>query len=318
MKNLVGLILVLFFAVESQAQIKKTYERVKQAVTGSAKFGQLHYFPQQWEADLNLGYRYQHFTIEGKNAGLTAFEVERTSSDVNAILTMGVLDNLAATIELGYLVNSESKFTKPTPTAADKSSGIQNPVLGVVFRAVDADSIKLDAKLEFSPDMGDSKEADSTHDGNGYSGGHKTNIGLSLTALATNSSQLRLNVEHSLISSENSVDQTSSEITESGSRNQTSIEILTLTEITSDLFFGLELDIVSAGGYKTTNLTTMTTSDYGSTSAKAINLIGKYLFTPDSLIELQAGYLLDYSGEAGGFDNSVSAYTAAASYQIRF
>lgn len=237
MKNLIVSSLIFLVSVSAQAQIKNAYERVKQAVTGSAKLAQLHYFPEQWEADLNVGYRYQKYTIQGKNAGLTAYEFDQASSKVETALTMGVLDNVAAVLKFEYVISSETDFSKPASQPSSKIKGVGNPTLGAVVRAFDGDGVKLDGLLEFTADVGERKQADSTHDGDAVDGGHTVLVGASLTGLITNSSQVKINFKYSMLGTQTSVDQTTNVKTEDEKRNQTTFEILTLTEITSDLFF---------------------------------------------------------------------------------
>lgn len=318
MKNLILGSFIFFASVFSHAQIKKAYERVKQAVTGSAKLAQLHYFPEQWEADLNVGYRYQKYTIQGKNAGLTAYEFDQTSSEVDTTLTMGVLDHVAAVLKIKYVIDSEINFSKPASQPSTNIKGVGNPTLGTIVRVFDGDGVKLDGLLEFTADVGEHKEADSSNYGDALDGRHTVMVGTSLTGLITKSSQVKLNFKYSMLGPQTSIDQTTNVKTETDQKNQTNFEILTLTELTSDLFFGLEFDYLTVEGYKSIDLGDLSTTDYGSTTAQALNLIGKYQLNADSLIEVQAGYLLGYNGEASGVDLSASAYTTAVNYLIRF
>jgi len=318
MKNLAALTLVLIFAVSSEAQIKKAYERVKRSVTGSAKLSQLHYFPSQWEVDLNLGYRFTSLSLNGKSTGLTVVKADQSISTAVGELTLGVLDNVYTQLKWQYLVNFNVDYSQPASLASTKASGPSDPELAAVVRLVNGESVKLDGKFEFSASTGDHQEPDANNDGDAKSGGNEITVGGRLIALITDSSQLGLTLDYTMSDVKTSIDQTNGQITESGKTNQTEIEISTLTEITSDLFFGLTLNIVNIDGYKSENLTTLSTSDYGSTSGKSFNIIGKYEFTPDSSVGLQAGYVVDYNTSVGTVDLSVTGYNLSANYLIRF
>ncbi|MES2802003.1 MAG: hypothetical protein V4654_05885 [Bdellovibrionota bacterium] len=318
MKRMSLSLLVFLFAVSSEAQIKKTYQRVKQAVTGSAKISQLHYFPSQWEVDLALGFRYSSLSLNGKSTGLTVLEADQSISILTTSLTLGVLDNVYAQLKWDYMINFNLEYSKPDTQPSSKSKGSENPAIAGVVRVVDGGSVKLDGKIEISPSTGDHLEADATHDGDAKSGGHTTTIGGRFVVLVTGSSQLGFGLDYTVFSLERSRDQSSGQISESAKHNQTTIEISTLTEITSDLFFGLMLDIVNVDSYKSTDLTSLSTTDYGSTSGKTINLIGKYEVTPDSSISAEVGYIIDYSTNIGSLDVSASGYSMATNYLVRF
>lgn len=318
MKNIAGLVLVLLTAVESQAQLKKMYQSAKQAVTGSATLAQLHYFPEQWEVDLALGYRYSVLNVKGNSTGTTIVEADQSTSTMTTALTVGLLDNVYAQLKWDYLVSFNVDYSKPQAQPDTKSKGAEDPTIGATIRLVDADSVKLDAKAEFQPSGGDHLEADATHDGNAKSGGHATTLGARFVALVTDSSQISATLDYKILSLQNSMDQSTGIFSEDDKHNQMTIELATMTELTSNLFFGVMLDIVNIDSYKSTNLSSQAVTDYGSTSGKTLNLIGRYEATQDSLIEAQVGYILDYSQEVGAVDISATGYSMAVQYTIRF
>ncbi len=318
MKNIAALVLVLLTAVESQAQLKKMYQRAKQAVTGSATLAQLHYFPEQWELDLTLGYRYTTIDLKGNITGTTVLEANQKQHLLKSSLVLGVLDNVYTQLSWDYLVGMDVSYSKPTATPNTKSKGPVDPTIAAVARLVDGDSVKLDAKFAFQPSLGDHQEADANNDGDALAGGHAMTVGARLVALVTDSSQISATLDYKMMSLQNSVDQATKEISEDDKHNQTMIELATMTALTSDLYFGVLLEIANTDSYKSTDLTSNTTTNFGSVSGKTLNLVGKYLFTQDSLIEVQAGYLLDYSQTIGSLDTSATGYSVNANYTVRF
>lgn len=318
MKNFAGLVFVALFALDAQAQLKKTYQRVKQAVTGSAKLAHLHYFPGQWETGLSLGYRYSVINVKGNFTGSTVVEAEQKVSTVNSQLSLGVLDNVRLQLSWDYLAAMQVDYTKPANQASTKSKGLKDPLFAAIVRVADAESVKFDLKAGFQPETGDHEQADAANDGNAKLGGHTVVAGAKVIAIVTSNSQISAGLTYSMHSLQNSVDQTTSEIEESEKHNETLIELATLTELTPELFFGLTLEIANVEGYKSMNLTTRDTDDVGSISGKTLNLIGKYEITPDSLIEAQIGYLLDYSTETSNIDVSADGYSLSAGYTVRF
>lgn len=318
MKNIAGLILVLLAAVPSEAQFKKVYQRAKQAVTGSATLAQLHYFPEQWELDLSLGYRYTTIDLKGNVAGTTVREANQKQHLLKSALVLGVLDNVYVQLNWDYLAGMDVSYSKPSTTPTTKSKGPVDPTIAAVARLVDGGSVKLDAKFAFQPSLGDHQEADANNDGDAKAGGHAMTVGGRLIALVTDSSQISATLDYKMMSLQNSVDQTTKGITEDDKHNQVMIELATMTELTSELYFGVLLEISSIDSYKSTDLTSNLTTDYGSVSGKTLNLVGKYLFTPDSLVEVQAGYLIDYSQTIGTLDLSASGYSVNVNYTVRF
>lgn len=318
MKNIAGLILVLLTAAQSQAQLKKVYQRAKQAVTGSAKLAQLHYFPEQWEVDLTLGYRFTTLDHKGNTAGTTFLEASQKQHLLKSSFTLGLLDNVYAQVNWNYLAGIDVSYSKPASTPSTKSKGPEDPTIAAVARLVGGESVKIDAKVAFQPSLGDHQEPDANNDGDAKTGGHAFTVGGRLIVLATESSQISATLEYKMLSLQNSVDQTTKVITEDDKHNQIMIELATLTELTSELYFGVLLEIVNVESYKSTNLTTNSVSDYGSVSGKTLNLVGKYQFTQDSLFEVQAGYLLDYSQTIGSVDISTTGYSLNANYTVRF
>lgn len=317
MKRIAGFVLVLFVAVQSQAQAKRIYKRVKQVVTGSAKLSQMHYFPRPWEMDLGIAYRYTNINIKGNSAGITNVEASQKQSIMKASAVLGVFNSVYAELDWDYLASYEVSYSKPSqPTS--KSKGMADPTIGAVARLVDADSVKIDLKGKFQASTGDRLDPDSTHDGNAKSGGHAITAGAKMIALITDSSQLGVSLDYTMFALQNSVDQTTKVNYEDDKHNQTVVELSTLTEISSDMFFGVLLEIANTDGYKTTNLNTKSTSDMGSISGKTLNLVGKYEFTPDSLLQLELGYLLDYSQNVSNLDVSATGYSMTAGYLVRF
>ncbi|MCM2354890.1 MAG: hypothetical protein NDI63_14815 [Pseudobdellovibrio sp.] len=318
MKNIAALVLILLTAAQSQAQLKKVYQRAKQAATGSATLAQLHYFPEQWDVDLTLGYRYTVIDLKGNVAGTTVLEANQNQQLLKSSLTLGILDNVYAQVNWNYLAAMDVTYTKPAATPSNKSTGPEDPTIAVVTRLMDGDSIKLDAKLAFQPSMGDHQEPDANNDGDAKSGGHSVTLGGRFIALITQSSQLSATVDYKMMGVQNSVDQQTKIVSEDDKHNQMMIELATLTELTSELYFGVLLEIVNADSYKSTNLLSNATTDYGSVSGKTLNLVGKYQFTQDSLVEVQAGYLIDYSQTIGTVDSSATGYSLNANYTVHF
>lgn len=318
MKNWIVLISIFFVTLSTQAQIKKAYQQAKQALTGSAKISQLHYFPEPWEVDLNLGYRYTAITLNAKSTGIMVIEANQLTSTAFTEVTLGLFDHVYTQLKLDYLVNFNVDYSIPASQASIKSTGLADPELAAVVRVFDGDRVKLDGKIKFSPNTGEQKDPDATNEGNAKSGGSAATLGGRFLALVTDSSQIGLTLDYTMFGEKKSVDQSNGRLTETAKNNQLEIEIATLTEIANDLFFGLALTIVNIESYQTTNLTTLATTDYGSTSGKSLDLIGKYEFTPDSAVTLQAGYVIDYSTSIGNLDVSATGYNLSASYLIRF
>lgn len=318
MKNFAGLFLVLLISVQTEAQIKKTYQRVKQYVTGSAKLAQLHYFPEQWEVDLNVGYRYELLEVKGNSTGITVVEADQKLSLLKGSVTLGVLDNVYTQLNWDYLVAQDIKYSKPTNQPSTKYKGVADPTIAAVVRLLNAESFKLDVKGAFQPSLGDQEEADGTHDGNAKAGGHVITLGGRAVALITNSSQISAKLDYKMLSLANSVDLATQEVSEKAKHNETVIELATLTELKPDFYFGLLLEINNAESFKTKNLTTLSETNNGTLSSKALNAVGKFEMTPDSLVEVQLGYLIDYSTTTNSVDVSADGYSLVANYLIRF
>lgn len=317
MKNLLAVFLVFLSAFSAEAQIKKTYERVKQAVTGSAQLAELHYFPEQWEVDLSLGYRYTKFSVEGKTAGLTAYEFDNATSTLATGFNLGLSDNVYATLNWDYLVSQNISYSQPT-LPSTKSTGLADPTTGAVIRVFDGSGVKLDGKAQFTLNTGDRKESDGTNNGDAKNGGHVIEVGARMIGLVTDSSQISLTADYQMNGEATSVDQVNGDTTETDKYNQTEIELSTLTKLTSDLFFGITFDYINMDSYKSTNLVTNSKTSYGSTTGKTLSLQGKYQFTPDSLIQVEGGFITDYTGSSAGFDFSVTGYSSAINYVVRF
>ncbi|AZZ36151.1 hypothetical protein CIK05_04860 [Bdellovibrio sp. qaytius] len=315
MKKLLGLFLVLSYAVTSEAQIKQAYQRAKQAVTGSAKFAQLHYFPKQWETDLQIGYRYENLGLILKSSTATIADTDQSISVIESSVSLGLLDSLFAQIEWDYEVSKVVSYNQPAGQASNKYLGAGEPTLSVNYRLVNADSFKLDTKLGYQPSFGDLQDADATHDGNNLLGGPTAVIGAKAVALITDNSQIALDVTYQNFGEATEIDQITKEKTTIDAHNQLVFQLSTLTELTNDLFFGLQLDVINIDAYDRHGLTT---TEIGTTSGRVLNLIGKYEFTPDSLINADVGYVLDYKGKALNFDLVADGYSAAISYAVRF
>lgn len=318
MKKIAGLFFVLLLAIQAGAQIKKTYQRVKQAVTGSARLAELHYFPKPWEADLNFAYRYTALNIKGNSAGLTVVDADQNQSTLKSSLALGLSDQVFVQMGWDYLLATDINYTKPSSQSSLRYKGLQDPDLAAIFRVLNADSFKLDLKGAVRISTGDSEEADANHDGNAKDGGHALTAGAKMIALVTESSQISANLDYKMIGVSNSVDQTSKQTSEFDQHNEMLIELATMTELTTNLFFGVLLEIARVDGYKKTNLITKAATNTGSVSGKTLNAVGKYELTPDSLFEAQMGYLIDYSSTSNGVDVSATGSSLTASYLVRF
>lgn len=318
MKNFAALVLVFLISVQSEAQVKKTYQRVKQYVTGSAKLAQLHYFPEQWEMGLIVGYRYELLDVKGNSTGITVLEADTKVSLLKGAAVLGVLDNVYAQLNWDYLVAQDIKYSKPTSEPSTKYKGVTDPTLAGVVRVVDGESLKLDVRGAFQPSLGDFEEADGTHDGNAKEGGHAIAIGGRFVALVTNSSQLSATLDYRMLSLANSVDLSTQEVSEKAKHNETLITLATLTELKSNIHFGLLFAITNTDSFKTKNLTTLAETNNGSVSSKVLNAVGKFELTQDSLVEVQLGYLIDYATTTNAVDITASGYSLTANYLIRF
>lgn len=315
MKNLALVSLVFLFTISSEAQIKSAYERVKRAVTGSAQLSQLHYFPEQWEVDLTVGYRLQKLDVTVKSPTATITEAKQNISNIETSVRLGLLDSLFTQIDWEYLIAMDVDYTVPANEESTKFAGAGEPTFALVFRAVDASSFKLDVKAGYQPSFGDHKDADATYDGDALTGGPAFVAGARAIALVTESSQVAANVTLKNSGDATVVDQTLNQTLEAKAHNQLDIELSTLTKLTSEMFFGLQLDMVKIDGYDRRG---STTTEVGTTEYKVLNLIGKYELNPDGLITAEVGYILDFSGEVLGLDLSTEGYSAALSYTVRF
>lgn len=318
MKKLWGVLFFLLMASQAQAQIKKTYQRVKQAVTGSAKLAQLHYFPEQWELNLGVGYRYIALDIKGNSTGSTVVDAQQNQSILKGVMTLGVFSRVYGQLNWDYLVAMDTTYSRPTNQPSTKAKGVADPTFSGVVRLVDGDSVKLDLKGAFAPSFGDHNKADSKNEGDAKSGGHAFTFGGRLIALVTESSQLSASLDYRMYSLQNSIDQQTNEITEDDKHNAVLVELSTLTELTSNFYFGALLEIAQTEAYQSTNLTTQSKTDNGTISAKSLNVMGKYAFTPDTLVEVQAGYVIDYTSSVGTVDISATGYSLNANYLVRF
>lgn len=318
MQKILSLVFFFLISSQAQAQIKKTYQRVKQVVTGSPKLAQLHYFPEQGEFALGVGYRYIALDIKGNSAGSTVLDAQQNQSLVKGVMAIGILNRVYGQLNWDYLASMDTMYSKPINQPSTKSKGVADPTLAGVVRLVDGNSVKLDLKGAFAPSLGDSNEADSKNEGDAKTGGHAFTIGGRLIALATESSQLSATIDYRMYSLQNSIDQQTNEVTENDKRNAVLVELSTLTEVTSNFYFGVMLEIAQNEAYQSTNLTTQSKTNNGAVSAKTLNAVGKYEFTPDTLIEVQAGYVIDYSSSVGSIDISATGYSLNANYLIRF
>jgi hypothetical protein len=317
MNKIAGLILVLLMTVQAEAQLKKAYKRVKQAVTGSAKLSHLHYFPKQWEVDLGAGARYTILDYKGNSSGLTFLEAEQKMSTLSGSLALGLTNIMYVQMDFGYQLASDVTYTKPSQPGS-KSKGLVNPAFSGVIRLLEGDSINIDLKGKFEASTGDRQSSDATHEGNAQSGGHAFGAGAKIIASITDSSQLSAALDYKMMALRSAVDQSTKINYEDDKHNEVLITLSTMTELTSDLFFGVNLEVVNVDAYKTTNLSTKATSNTGSVSAKTLNLIGKYELTPDSLMQIEANYMIDYKEAGNNYDITATGYGLGASYLVRF
>jgi len=317
MKNLAALSLVFLFALSAEAQVKSAYERVKQVVTGSAKISQPHYFPAQWELLFSASANITNIDVNVKSVGLTVSKYKNNQQSLVADFTLGLADSLFVQLESGYTLKNEYTYSLPAGVGSD-SKGMTDPTLNVAYRAADLDSAKLDLKLSFQPTLGDSKEGDSTHEGNALSGGSLATLGGKLVFLATQASQLYLSAEYQFIGKTNLLDQTANEVSETAAHTGTEFQVGVLTEIDRDMFFGVNFTVSHEDSADTTNLSTHQKNESQALDLKTLYLVAKYEFTPDTSLTGQVGHLLEGKSEGDGFDSEIEANSFGLTYLVRF
>lgn len=303
------------FSIQSQAQVKAAYQKIKQAVTGSAQLSELHYFPEQWEVNLSLGYRLDSLDVNLKSNAGTFLDSNHKIDTLETSLRLGLIDSLYTEIKWDYVVAGNLDYSIPANEPSVKYSGLREPLFSFNYRLVDASAIKLDTKIGYQPFIADSKSADSSHDGNAFAGGQAFVVGLKAIALITDSSQIAVHVILKNNGDATEIDQTTNELTEINAHNLLNVEVSTLTKLTSSLFFGLQLDFINIDAYDRRGSSTVAV---GSTAGRVLNLIGKYEINPDHLITLEGGYIMDYKGKTANLDLKAEGYSTALAYTVRF
>lgn len=314
MKRFAVLSLGLLFAVNSQAQIKTAYERVKQAVTGSAKISQPHYFTSQWEvlAHVGLAYTGRDYKLSSSNG----FDTSTKDVAINTELTLGVLDNLSLGINWDYDISDKHSYDGNL--ADENYKGATDPVINVTGRVGDFENVKIDLKLAYQPKTADFKVADDTHDGNAVNGYRSTIFGAEFDFLITNASQVFLIGEYSHISEKTSVDQTTGDIAISKAANSTLLKIGTLTEIKNDSFFGVTFSMLNIDGGRKIQADGASTVESPEVSANALTAVIKHEFTPNSALEIQLESILSGSLKYQTTESKVEGSALSAAYLVRF
>lgn len=314
MKNLVLVSLVFLFAVSSEAQIKNAYERVKQAVTGSAKISQPQYFTSQWEVLARAG-----LTLTDRDYKLSSsngFDTNEKQLSINAELTLGVLDNVSLGVNWDYDLSDKYSYEGNVPS--QKYKGATDPVFNVTGRAGDFENVKLDLKLAYQPKTADFKIADTTHDGNAVNGYRSTTVGAELDLLVTNASQVFLIGEYNNLSEKTSIDQTTGDIAKVKSRKSTLVKFGTLTEIVNDSFFGVIFSMLNQDGGLTIQDDGTSTVESAEIATNALTVVGKHEFTPNSAVDVQLEYVLNGSLKYRTSESKIEGHALSVSYLVRF
>lgn len=317
MKNMAGIILVLLAAIQSEAQLKKVYQRAKHAVTGSAKFSQLHYFPSQWELDLDAGYTYSNFDLKQTVSGLSTAEANQSGSAFNFEAKLGIFDGIYLSADWDYVLKNDLKYSKPSGQPTYVSKGAAEPIFSGVWRVANAESIKLDAKLGYRPSFGDHYVADGQSEGDALTGELIT-AGARFVALVTETSQLALVGEYGLYSASSEVDQLTDQVSKNTAHGGFIFQAGVLTEIVNDTFFGADVALKRLESYTSTNLTSLVKTEQASLNQTFLILTAKHEFTPDTNLTGELGYLFDGQAEQGSSVIKLNGYTVGAKYSIRF
>lgn len=314
MKNLAALSLVFLFALSSEAQIKNAYERAKQAVTGSAKISQPHYFPAQWEvlARAGLTFADRDYKLSSSNG----FDANEKQLLINTELTLGVLDRISLGVSWDYDLSDKYSYEGNMPGL--KYKGATDPVFNVTVRAGDFENIKFDLKLAYQPKTADFKAADATHDGNAVNGYRSTTVGAELDFLVTDASQVFLTGEYNNLSEKSLVDQTTGDVSKVKSLKSTLLKFGTLTEIVNDSFFGVTFSMLNQDGGLTTQDDGTSTVESAEIATTALTVVGKHEFTPNSAVDVQLEYVLNGALKYVTSESKIEGHALSVAYLVRF
>lgn len=305
---------VLLTSFQSEAQIKEAYQKVKQSVTGSAKISQPHYFPAQWEVLAQIGITAANKDFKPKSNNSFASKSKQQTATTG--ITFGVLDNISLGMNLDYDFNNKYTYEGGLPSANFK--GIKDPVFNVTGRAGDFDSVKIDLKLAYQPKTDNFKVPDITHDGNALNGYRTTTVGAEFDFLATSSSQVFLTADYNMLSERDLEDQTTREITKGKALKSTMLKLGTLTEITSDSFFGVTFSLFHQDGGLTVQSNGTTTYEASEIDATVLTVVGKHEFNPNSALNIELDHFLNGKLEDSNSEFKMEGQSLSVSYLVRF
>lgn len=308
------LVAVLLASVQSQAQIKEGYQRIKQTVTGSAKISQPHYLTSQWEVLARAGLTFTNRDYKLSSSG--GFDANEKKQAINTELTLGVLDNISVGVAWDYILND--KYTYDGGPSEQKYKGSADPVVNLTGRAGDFEYVKIDLKVAYQPKTADIKIADDTHDGNAVNGYRLTIVGAEFDFLVTATSQVFLVGEYSNLSEKTSIDQTTGDITNVKSLKSTNLKVGTLTEIISDSFFGVTYTMLKQDGGLTIQNDGTTTVESPEITASALTAVIKHEFTPNSALDVQLEHVLNGALKYRTSESKIEGYALSVSYLVRF
>ena len=313
MKNLL-LAAVLLTSIQSQAQIKEAYQKVKQSVTGSAKISQPHYFPAQWEVLAQVGITAANKDFKPKSNN--SFGSKSKQQTATTAITFGILDNVSLGMNLNYDFNNKYTYEGAFPSVNFK--GIKDPVFNLTGRVGDFNSVKIDLKLAYQPKTDNFKAPDTTHDGNAVNGYRTTTVGAEFDFLVTSSSQVFLSADYNMLSERDLEDQTTGEITKGKALKSTMFKFGTLTEITGDSFFGITFSLFHQDGGITVQSNGTTTYEASEIDATVLTVVGKHEFTPNSALNIEFDHFLNGKLEDSNSEFKLEGQTLSVNYLIRF
>ena len=312
MKSLVFLA-AIFISIQSNAQIKEAYQKIKQSATGSAKISQPHYLTSKWEVLAQVGLTLGKKELKASGA---AFDAKLQQQTVNTALTFGVLDYLSIGINWDYDVNLKTTYEAQQPDQNYK--GIKDPVLNITGRAGDFDLIKIDLKLAYQPKTGDFKTADTNHDGNALNGYRTTTVGAEFDFLITNASQVFITADYNILGERDLVDQTTGAVTKGKSLNSTMLKIGTLTEIMTDSFFGVTYSMFHQDGGLTRQSNGTSTFEASEIKVNALTASVKHEFTPNSAVNFELEHILNGTLEDSTSESKIEGNALSIAYLVRF
>lgn len=313
MKNFI-FVAIFVTSVQSHAQIKEAYQKISQSVTGSAKISQPHYFPAKWEVLAQAGATLANREFKPNDSA--SFDAKTAAQTINAAVTVGVLDFLSVGINWDYDLKNRATYESPLP--AENSKGPNDPIINLTGRAGNFDSAKIDVKLAYQPKTGDAKFPAPDKDGNALNGYRTTTLGLELDFLVTNTSQVFLLAEYSMLGEKTVIDQTTGDVLNIKELKSNFIKLGTLTEIVNDTFFGIAFSNLHQDGGRTLQNDGLSTVEASEIKATALTVTGKHEFTPNSALNIELEYVLNGSLKSSTSETKFDGHVFSASYLVRF